>query len=154
VEATKVPWVSAAVFTTLQRACQCHPLPSGICPWRLGAAWVPGSRVKHSGAGPPSEELSSLQAADLREGRRAEEVRKTPGSRQSSEDGRAELVLITKRSKTAAYLHEELYDTGLTGPGHHLEWGRQGTLIQHGMMNQRSQRSQGPERAISLGRTT
>jgi hypothetical protein len=118
VEATKVPWVSAAVFTTLQRACQCHPLPT-----MQPAQWhLPLETRGRVGAGVAREAfwrrssvrgaLLSLQAADLREGRRAEEVRKSPGSRQSSEDGRAELLLITKRSKTAAYLHEELTTLG------------------------------------------
>ena len=56
------------------------------------------------------------------------EVRQASGSRQSSEDGRAELVLITKRTKTAAYLHQGL-TTRLMDPG--SQDGNASILIQH-----------------------
>ena len=100
---------------------QCHPLPT-MQPAQWHLALETRGRV---GAGVAREAfwsrssvrgaLLSLQAADLREGRRAKEVRKPPGLRQSSEDGRAELVLITKRTKTAAYLHQGL-TTRANGP--------------------------------------
>ena len=66
-----------------------------------------GSRVKHPGTGPLSE--SSLQAVDLHtiEGSRAE-VRNTQSSRSDLQKKSAQsMVLITQRTKTATYLHDD-----------------------------------------------
>ena len=71
------------------------------------------------------------------------EVRQASGSRQSSEDGRAELVLITKRSKTAAYLHEEL-TTRANGPG--PQDGNASVLIQHHGQDRHRRISESTER--------
>ena len=67
---------------------------------------TPGSRVKHPGTGPSSG--STLQAVDLQtiEGSCAE-VRYTPSSRSGRRRARRAWSLITQRTKTATYLHDD-----------------------------------------------
>ena len=94
-------------FATLHRK-ELPVVPHGYATTeRLVNTATPGSRVKHPGTGPSSG--STLQAVDLQtiEGSRTE-VRNTQSSRSGlRRRARRAWSLITQRTKTATYLHDD-----------------------------------------------